>query len=99
MTEEALQHAKPRTIFADHGAGLVGQHFLVGAGLHELADPQAPGVPRRFFRRQRVIGTNHTLPTKKAARYTGGLWVMTCTCSDATRSASAIISASLSQTI
>src|SRR5499426_635913 len=32
---------------------------------------------------ERVIGTNHTLPTKKAARYTGGLWVgkfmKTCT--------------------
>ena len=31
----------------------------------------------------KVIGTNHTLPTKKAARYTGGLWVgkfiQTCT--------------------
>ena len=30
-----------------------------------------------------MIGTNHTLPTKKAARYTGGLWVgkflKTCT--------------------
>src|SRR5258708_40112389 len=23
----------------------------------------------------KVIGTNHTLPTKKSARYTGGLWV------------------------
>ena len=23
----------------------------------------------------KVIGTNHTLPTKKAARYTGGLWL------------------------
>ena len=23
----------------------------------------------------KVIGTNHTLPTMKAARYTGGLWV------------------------
>ena len=23
----------------------------------------------------KVIGTNHTLPTKKAAKYTGGLWV------------------------
>jgi sulfopropanediol 3-dehydrogenase len=23
----------------------------------------------------KVIGTNHILPTKKAARYTGGLWV------------------------
>jgi sulfopropanediol 3-dehydrogenase len=31
----------------------------------------------------KMIGTNHTLPTKKAARYTGGLWVgkflKTCT--------------------
>jgi len=31
----------------------------------------------------KVIGTNHTLPTKKAARYTGGLWIgkfmKTCT--------------------
>ena len=30
-----------------------------------------------------MIGTNHTLPTKSAARYTGGLWVgkfiKTCT--------------------
>jgi sulfopropanediol 3-dehydrogenase len=23
----------------------------------------------------KVIGTNHTLPTKRSARYTGGLWV------------------------
>jgi sulfopropanediol 3-dehydrogenase len=31
----------------------------------------------------KAIGTNHTLPTRKAARYTGGLWVgkflKTCT--------------------
>jgi sulfopropanediol 3-dehydrogenase len=31
----------------------------------------------------KIIGTNHTLPTKKASRYTGGLWVgkfiKTCT--------------------
>ena len=31
----------------------------------------------------KVIGTNHTLPTRKSARYTGGLWVgkllKTCT--------------------
>jgi sulfopropanediol 3-dehydrogenase len=31
----------------------------------------------------KVIGTNHTLPTMRAARYTGGLWVgkfiKTCT--------------------
>ena len=40
----------------------------------------------------KVIGTNHTLPTKKAARYTGGLWVgkfmKTCTFQQVTEEAS-----------
>ena len=40
----------------------------------------------------KVIGTNHTLPTKKAARYTGGLWVgkfiKTCTYQRVTEEAS-----------
>ncbi len=40
----------------------------------------------------KVIGTNHTLPTNKAARYTGGLWVgkfiKTCTYQRVTREAS-----------
>jgi sulfopropanediol 3-dehydrogenase len=44
----------------------------------------------------KVIGTNHTLPTKEAARYTGGLWVgkflKTCTYQEIrTAEASAII--------
>lgn len=43
----------------------------------------------------KVIGTNHTLPTKGAARYTGGLWVgkflKTCTYQKITESASALI--------
>ncbi len=43
----------------------------------------------------KVIGTNHTLPTKKAARYTGGLWVgkfiKTCTYQMVTEEASAMI--------
>jgi len=44
----------------------------------------------------KVIGTNHTLPTKEAARYTGGLWVgkfiKTCTYQEIrTEEASAII--------
>jgi sulfopropanediol 3-dehydrogenase len=43
----------------------------------------------------KVIGTNHTLPTKGAARYTGGLWVgkflKTCTYQEATPEASAVI--------
>ena len=41
------------------------------------------------------IGTNHTLPTKMAARYTGGLWVgkylKTATYQRVTREASAAI--------
>jgi sulfopropanediol 3-dehydrogenase len=43
----------------------------------------------------KVIGTNHTLPTRKAARYTGGLWVgkflKTCTYQRVAREASAMI--------
>ena len=43
----------------------------------------------------KVIGTNHTLPTGKAARYTGGLWVgkfmKTCTYQRITPEASLII--------
>lgn len=43
----------------------------------------------------KVIGTNHTLPTKKAARYTGGLWVgkfiKTCTYQKVTREASVMV--------
>ncbi|MFK7954652.1 MAG: histidinol dehydrogenase [Lysobacterales bacterium] len=43
----------------------------------------------------KVIGTNHTLPTKLAARYTGGLWVgkfiKTCTYQRVTPEASATI--------
>ncbi len=43
----------------------------------------------------KVIGTNHTLPTRKAARYTGGLWVgkflKTCTYQKVAPSASAMI--------
>jgi sulfopropanediol 3-dehydrogenase len=43
----------------------------------------------------KVIGTNHTLPTKKAARYTGGLWVgkfiKTVTYQQVDESASAMI--------
>jgi sulfopropanediol 3-dehydrogenase len=43
----------------------------------------------------KVIGTNHTLPTRRAARYTGGLWVgkflKTCTFQRASREASVVI--------
>lgn len=43
----------------------------------------------------KVIGTNHTLPTKKAARYTGGLWVgkfiKTCTYQRVTEEASVVV--------
>jgi len=43
----------------------------------------------------KVIGTNHTLPTLGAARYTGGLWVgkflKTCTYQEITREASVAV--------
>lgn len=43
----------------------------------------------------KCIGTNHTLPTKKAARYTGGLWVgkfiKTCTYQRVTAKASLFV--------
>ncbi len=43
----------------------------------------------------KVIGTNHTLPTRGAARYTGGLWVgkflKTCTYQSCTSEASALV--------
>ena len=43
----------------------------------------------------KVIGTNHTLPTRRAARYTGGLWVgkfiKTCTYQRVTPEASVVM--------
>lgn len=43
----------------------------------------------------KVIGTNHTLPTNKAARYTGGLWVgkflKTCTFQRVTEEGSVLV--------
>jgi len=43
----------------------------------------------------KCIGTNHTLPTRKAARYTGGLWVgkfiKTCTFQNVTEEASVVV--------
>jgi sulfopropanediol 3-dehydrogenase len=43
----------------------------------------------------KVIGTNHTLPTMGAARYTGGLWVgkflKTCTYQEITNEASVVV--------
>ena len=43
----------------------------------------------------KVIGTNHTLPTRGAARYTGGLWVgkflKTCTWQECTEEASVVV--------
>ncbi len=43
----------------------------------------------------KVIGTNHTLPTRKAARYTGGLWVgkfiKTCTYQKITKEAAVVV--------
>ncbi|OCT12213.1 histidinol dehydrogenase [Paenibacillus pectinilyticus] len=49
----------------------------------------------------KAIGTNHTLPTKGAARYTGGLWVgkflKTCTYQRCTQEASSLVGAYVSR--
>ncbi|MDR6550479.1 histidinol dehydrogenase [Paenibacillus qinlingensis] len=49
----------------------------------------------------KAIGTNHTLPTKGAARYTGGLWVgkflKTCTYQRCTKDASATVGSYVSR--
>ncbi|MFN0317791.1 MAG: histidinol dehydrogenase [Burkholderiales bacterium] len=53
------------------------------------------GVETNVSYGDKVIGTNHTLPTRKAARYTGGLWVgkflKTCTYQKVKPEASAMI--------
>src|SRR5262249_966449 len=39
VTGKPLEDAKPGAIFADQRRCLVGEHLLIGAGLHEFADP------------------------------------------------------------
>src|SRR5262249_35005589 len=58
VTPEALDRAKARAVLADRHARL-GRHLLVGAGLQELADPEAAGVARGAEGRQRVVGADH----------------------------------------
>ena len=53
------------------------------------------GVETNVAYGDKVVGTNHTLPTNKAARYTGGLWVgkflKTCTYQKLTREGSVMM--------
>ena len=42
---------------------------------HDLLRSAVLGARTNVANGDKVIGTNHTLPTKKAGRYTGGLWV------------------------
>src|SRR5689334_8299590 len=70
MGDKALQHAKPRTIFADHRARFVSQHFLISAGLEELSDPKPAGVARRFFGWQRVVGADHFIAVSDIGAWT-----------------------------
>ena len=53
------------------------------------------GVETNVAYGDKVVGTNHTLPTNKAARYTGGLWVgkflKTCTYQKLTKEGSSHI--------
>ena len=73
---------------AGRGIGLAAASALAQAGAHVtlVARTQAEidAAARAICARgDKVIGTNHTLPTKKAARYTGGLrvgkFLKTCT--------------------
>src|SRR5712672_3081592 len=59
VAPEALDGAEAAAVFADHCARFGGFDLLVGAGLEELADPEAAGVARRAFGRQRVVGADH----------------------------------------
>src|SRR5215204_4752803 len=59
VAPEALDGAETAAVFADQRARLGGLHFLVGAGLEELADPQAAGVTGGTLGRQRVVGADH----------------------------------------
>src|ERR1700732_330611 len=59
VAPEALDGAEAAAVLADHGAGLGGLDLLVGAGLQELADPEAAGVARRSLGRQCVVGADH----------------------------------------
>ena len=59
VSPEAFDRAEAAAVFADQRAGLGGPDLLVGAGLQELADPEAAGVTRRAPGRQRVVGADH----------------------------------------
>jgi histidinol dehydrogenase len=47
--------------------------FLVGAG--NVYVTEAKRQPSTVAHSDKAIGTNHVLPARRAARYTGGLWV------------------------
>ena len=111
---EAFQHAEPRAVLADRSARRVGQNALVGEGLEELADPKPAGVAGGLLGRQRMVGADHLVAVGDvgarseeqrsviascARRKKSGSRVMTCTCSEAIRSATRTISSSLSQTM
>src|ERR1700732_4594889 len=64
VAPEALDGAEAAAVFADHGARLGGLDLLVGAGLEELADPEAAGVARGALGRQGVVGADHLVPVR-----------------------------------
>jgi hypothetical protein len=110
MAGEALRARTGASSIRRSGRGLVGQHPLIGAGLDELADPQAAGIARRLGWsaacgwcrspcRHRDIGAC----TEEQRAVVGhvlqeviGSAVITWTCSEAISSASCTISSSSS---
>ena len=65
------------------GLVLIGSNAGLMLAVPALAGALFLGPRTNVAYGDKVIGTNHTLPTRKAARYTGGLWVgkfiKTCT--------------------
>src|SRR6185295_19169199 len=57
VAPEALDGAQARAVLAHFHARL-GRDLLVGAGLQELADPEAAGVARGAQGRERVVGAD-----------------------------------------
>lgn len=70
--EEMLQVAND--IASEHVQVMTGRDDWYLAGMHSYG-ALFLGPRTNVANGDKVIGTNHTLPTKKAGRYTGGLWV------------------------
>src|SRR5712672_657187 len=67
VAPEAFDRAQPAAILPDHRARLRCLHFLVGARLEELADPEPARITGRALCRQGVVGADDLV----TVRYVG----------------------------